>query len=102
MKKIITITILLISCTLMGCVYVPDVQQGNIIDKSAAQKLHTGMTKDQVRELLGDPVLTNCFDENYWTYYYTMQKNGGKIKEQYLNLYFTNNRLIKIDGRLQQ
>lgn len=101
MKKIITIITLMILCPLMGCVYVPDVQQGNIIDKSAVNKLHTGMSKEQVRNLLGDPVLTNSFDKNYWTYYYTMQKNGGKIKEQFLNLYFTNNKLTKTNGWLQ-
>jgi outer membrane protein assembly factor BamE len=96
MKKILLIITVL---TLTGCFmrpYVPDVQQGNVVDKTDVAKVQTGMSKDQVRDLLGVPVLASPFDKDCWTYAYTMQKDGGKITKQTVTLYFDNNKVTQI------
>jgi outer membrane protein assembly factor BamE len=97
MKKIFTIVALL---TLTGCFmrpYVPDIQQGNVVDKAAVAKLQTGMTKSEVQDILGAPVLVSPFDKDCWTYAYTIQKNGGKITKQDITLYFADGKLTQIN-----
>ena len=102
MRKLFIITLILIlGCiTLAGCKnfgpYQVDVQQGNVLEQSSLKKLHLGMTKDEVRATFGAPVLSDTFDDNYWTYVYTNQINGGKVEMKKLNLTFKNNELQKI------
>lgn len=96
MKKI---TLLFLLCLFaVGCIkpHVPDIQQGNILDQTAISNLKIGMTKEDVSNVLGSPVLTNLFDNNCWTYAYTNQINGGKITIQNVTLYFKDNRLVSI------
>lgn len=102
MKKLITIILIGMCCVFNGCClkpYKPDVQQGNIIDPIKVQQLKLGMSKEQVCSILGDPVLDNAFDRDYWTYTYTKQKNGGIIQVKQLRLQFRNNGLIQINGK---
>lgn len=98
----IAITLLFSSLTLLGCSHNPfrpyrvNVQQGNILEPQTVQKLHLGMTKHEVEDLLGSPVLSNSFADNHWTYIYTNQINGGKIEKKQLLLYFVRDGLAKI------
>jgi len=97
MKKLILITLAL---CLTGCFLRPhkvDVQQGNVWPKEAVQQLHVGMSKIEVEALLGTPLLTNSFNDYYWTYVYTNQVNGGKITKKTLVLRFDKNRLASIE-----
>ncbi|KPJ67435.1 MAG: hypothetical protein AMJ43_04025 [Coxiella sp. DG_40] len=102
MRKIIAkISVLVICLGLTGCLlkpYVPSVQQGNIIDQSAVNKLRYGMNKEQVCFLLGEPVLVDVFNNDYWTYVYTKQVNGGKITKKSLDLNFRDNKLVTINN----
>ena len=100
MKKFTRTLILIISSLLMGCFLHPhkvDVQQGNTLSPIAIQQLHLNMKKSEVQDLLGAPLLLNTFDDNSWTYAYTNQVNGGKIVKKSVVLYFSNNRLSKIE-----
>jgi outer membrane protein assembly factor BamE len=101
MKRTITkITVLIVCLGLTGCLlkpYVPPVQQGNIINQSAINKLHYGMNKEQVYSLLGEPILINVFNNDYWTYVYTKQVNGGKITKKSFDLNFRGNKLVTIN-----
>lgn len=105
MKKIITkIGVLIICLSITGCLlkpYVPPVQQGNIINQSAVNKLHYGMNKEQVYSLLGEPILIDVFNNDYWAYVYTKQVNDGKITKRSLNLRFKNNKLVTINSDLE-
>ena len=53
-----------------GCLYRMDIRQGNFLDPSQVIRLENGMTKSQVRFLLGTPQLPNGFDNDRWNYYY--------------------------------
>jgi outer membrane protein assembly factor BamE (lipoprotein component of BamABCDE complex) len=80
---------------LFGCYpYKVDVQQGNIIDKKNLSQLHPGISKSEVKALLGTPVLADPFDTDVWLYAYTKQINGGKIDKKKLILKFRNDKLI--------
>lgn len=99
MFKKILILVLFSGC-LMGCFrpYVVDVQQGNIVDQAKLNSLTMGMTKQEVRNLLGTPVLVDVFDQDCWTYAYTKQIHGGKIATKVVNLYFVEDHLTNIQN----
>ncbi len=83
----------LFSLGLCGCVYHPDVQQGNIITNKDLRALHKGMTADEVRSLLKDPILENIYADNRMVYVYTFQHEHEKMTEKRLIVYFRNHRV---------
>lgn len=93
MKKIVLAGIILgtlLGCSKMPFVYRPDIQQGNIISQEAVQQLKPGMPADQVRYLMGNPVLVNALDSNRWDYVYTYQPGKGEMKVQRVIVHFQN------------
>lgn len=63
-----------------GCVYKPDVQQGNVITDKDVSAIHKGMTANQVRFKLGDPILTNIYADNRVVYVYSFQHGHHKMQ----------------------
>jgi outer membrane protein assembly factor BamE len=55
---------------LSGCVYELDVQQGNKLEPGDVEKVEVGMTRNQVRFLLGTPVVADVFHKDRWDYVY--------------------------------
>lgn len=83
-----------------ACVYVADVQQGNVIDKEELDQLKVGMTKKQVKFLLGSPIIIDTFHKNRWDYVYTFRKGDNYILEnRRMILLFKGNKLAKIDNQ---
>jgi outer membrane protein assembly factor BamE len=78
--------------------YKVDLQQGNVITQDMMAKLKPGMSKSQVRFILGSPPVTDMFHANRWDYVYIL-KVSGKVKEQRkLTLFFDNDQLTRVAG----
>ena len=90
--------ILASSVAACGLVYVPDVQQGNLLDKKTVDQLQPGMTKRQVLVLMGSPSVNSPFSQNEWAYVSTQQHRGGDIKIHTLKLTFNNDVLVRTEG----
>jgi outer membrane protein assembly factor BamE len=58
---------------LSGCVYRLDIQQGNYLEGKSVDQLQVGMTRTQVRYLLGTPMVPDIFDRDRWDYLYYFQ-----------------------------
>src|SRR5688572_26287847 len=58
---------------LSACVYRMDIQQGNLLDAEQVDQLEVGMTRSQVRFLLGTPMVIDAFDANRWDYIYSLR-----------------------------
>lgn len=88
--------IFLVFTILGGCVYHLPIQQGNIItNKDVGSFLHKGMTKGQVRAVLGTPVLVNIFFNNRMVYVYTFQRSyDQKMQLTHLIIYFSDNNRV--------
>ena len=78
--------------------YRPDVQQGNFISQEMMQQLKIGMTPEQVRFVLGTPLVTDVFHENRWDYPFRLQKGNGEVISSRVTVHFENNRVSRIDG----
>ncbi|MDG2917659.1 outer membrane protein assembly factor BamE [Bisgaard Taxon 10/6] len=80
MKIKLILTALCMSFVVSACstvekvVYRIDVPQGNYLEKSTVDKLQVGMTREQVKYLLGTPVLQDPFSTQTWYYVYLQQK----------------------------
>jgi len=81
--------------------YRPNLQQGNVIEQDMVNKLQPGMTKAQVRNLMGTPVLTDSFHQDRWDYFYSMLTTGGDYEERRMTLFFSEGVLVGIDGNLR-
>ncbi len=82
-------------------VYKQDIQQGNTIDQKMVNQLKMGMSKRQVRFVLGTPLLVDLFHEERWDYIFTMKKSREPLERKAISLYFEEDHLIKIRGDLQ-
>ena len=92
MFKALFITLFL-SLTLSACVYKMNVQQGNVITDEAVAKIHTGMSLEDVRALLGDPLLNNVYHDNRILYIYTMRQGHHVMTRRDLAIYFMNDKV---------
>ena len=84
-----------------GClsVYKVEVQQGNVLSQDMIDKLKPGMTRSQVRFVLGTPLITDSFHPNRWDYYYYLRGSKEKNGEsQRLTLIFRNDTLVSVRG----
>lgn len=93
---------LLASCALKEKIspYKLDTQQGHVLAPDAVARLKTGMTKAQVRFLLGTPLVNDLFNPDRLYYIYRNQKGGGPIERGGLALYFEQNKLVRFDSDL--
>ena len=95
------IPLILSACVLVaGCslVYRIDVQQGNYVTEDAVQKLKNGMTKAEVRSVLGTPLLIDAFHANRWDYYFSNVKGGKAQEGKRFTVMFENDKMVSFGG----
>ncbi len=82
-----------------GCVYRMTVQQGNYLDPKQVSQLQVGMTRSQVRFLLGTPMLPDAFDRDRWDYLY-YQKIGRlkKADQRRLTVFFVEEKVERVEN----
>jgi outer membrane protein assembly factor BamE len=74
-RATLVLTLLLVTTLgAVGCVYRPNIQQGNMLKVEDVDQVTVGMTRSQVRYLLGTPMLADPFDPQRWDYIYTLQR----------------------------
>jgi outer membrane protein assembly factor BamE len=81
-----------------------DIQQGNFVSREMVAQLREGMaqkdgvTRDQVRFVLGTPLLTDIFHADRWDYVFRLKKSSGEVISSHVSVFFQNNRLTRIEG----
>jgi len=73
--------------------YRPDVHQGNIITQEMVDQLRQGMSREQVRFMLGTPLLTSEFHKDRWDYPYYLNPLKGQVQIRRLTVHFKDNKL---------
>ena len=74
------------------------IQQGNVITQQMIDKLQPGMTKSQVRFVLGTAVMDDPLNQDRWDYIYTIQIAGGNTLRKVLSVYFVEDQLSHFVG----
>jgi outer membrane protein assembly factor BamE len=81
-----------------GCVYRPDIQQGNFLELKDVDQVTEGMTRSQVRYLLGTPMISDPFEAQRWDYVYTLKRGRSrKIDRSHFVVYFADDKVTKVD-----
>lgn len=75
-----------------------DIQQGNVITQDMLDKLQPGMTRSQVRFVLGTPLLVDPFRNDRWDYFYSLSKQGDRVEQRQLRVYFKDDRMVRYEG----
>ena len=78
--------------------YRVNVQQGNFISSEMLAKIQPGMTKEQVRFVLGTPLLTDMFHANRWDYLFRLQKTNGAITTNRVTVFFKENVVERVSN----
>lgn len=100
---------LLAAClALTGCKSVPelpgvtpyrmDIQQGNYVSQDMVDQLKPGMSREQVRFVLGTPLVTDIFHSDRWDYVYYREPARGKREQRRLVVRFENDKLKSVEG----
>lgn len=93
--RILLALVLLLSS---ACVYRVDVQQGNLLEASDIDAVKVGMTRSQVRFLLGTPVVDDFFHNDRWDYIYYFRKGRNRRADRrWMIVYFDDDLVRSID-----
>jgi outer membrane protein assembly factor BamE len=83
---------------LSGCVYRMNIQQGNYLEGRTVDQLQVGMTRSQVRYLLGTPMVPESFDKERWDYlYYFKRGRVHRVQERHLIVWFKDDKVAKFE-----
>ena len=98
---------LLAGCSVLGTympvveqfgVYKLDINQGNYIAQDQVDRLRAGQTRQQVRTILGTPLVTSPFRPDQWNYVYEFKRQGRDLEHRNLTVYFVSDKLARWEG----
>ncbi|RZL64111.1 MAG: outer membrane protein assembly factor BamE [Variovorax sp.] len=78
--------------------YKVEVVQGNFVSKEQVDALKAGMSRQQVREILGTSLLTDVFHADRWDYVFTIRRQGVEPQQRRLTLFFNGEVLDRFSG----
>lgn len=104
-KRLLTLVLVSNLAMLSGCanwefpwVYRLNIDQGNIITQEKVNQLKPGMSREQVKFVMGSPLLTDTFHDDRWDYLYTLRDREGNTTEQRLSVFFADEKLARLSG----
>jgi len=95
---------LVLGLALAGCSWLPnpvyklDINQGNYITQDQVDKLKVGQTRQQVRAVLGTPLVADAFHATRWDYVYEFQRQGRTLEHRQFTVYFVDDKLARWEG----
>lgn len=78
--------------------YKVEVVQGNFISKEQVEQLKPGMSRQQVRDALGTPLVASVFHADRWDYVFTLKRKGVQAQARKLTVHFKGNELERFEG----
>lgn len=94
----ILLALTLSSCSLFSIQRL-EIEQGNIITTEKVNQLHRGMSEEEVKDIMGTPLMTTFFTPNRMEYIYTLQKSNQQRLQKRVICIFQNGRLQEIIQR---
>jgi outer membrane protein assembly factor BamE len=78
--------------------YRAEVVQGNFVSREQVEALKPGMTRQQVREILGTSLLADVFHADRWDYVFTIRRQGIEPQQRHLTVHFNGDLLDRFEG----
>jgi len=79
-------------------VYKLDINQGNYLSQDMVDRLRVGQTRQQVRLILGTPLVASPFHANRWDYVYEFKRQGQQLEHRTFAVYFVDDKLARWEG----
>jgi outer membrane protein assembly factor BamE len=98
---LVVLSLLSVSCSSAIPSFKPykmDIQQGNVVTSKMMLQLRPGMSKSQVRFIMGTPLIQDPFHSNRWDYFYEMRKGGKVVEQRHVILDFEKEALVRVRG----
>ncbi|MGH8460626.1 MAG: outer membrane protein assembly factor BamE [Stenotrophobium sp.] len=97
--RVILILALALGLGACSLIYKLPTRQGNVLEQKQLDQLKLGMTRDQVKFLIGTPVAASPFTHDHWDYIGYYRSPRGQVSDRLVTLYFDNdNKLTRMDG----
>ncbi|MEM6485403.1 MAG: outer membrane protein assembly factor BamE [Pseudomonadota bacterium] len=90
----------LASCGFVGFpgVYKINIEQGNLVTQEMIDQLQPGMSRRQVRFIMGSPLIEDTFDTSRWDYPYVIRNGNNVIRQAKVSVHFDGDSLARIGG----
>ncbi len=75
-----------------------DIMQGNVVTQELAAQVKPGMSREQVRDILGSPLLTSPFHAERWDYVFTLRRQGVEPQRRSVVAWFKDGKLERLDA----
>ena len=75
-----------------------DVRQGNYVNQDMVSQLKRGMSRDQVRFVLGSPLVVDMFRKDRWDYVYRFKPGSGAAEQRVISVFFVDEQLHHVEG----
>jgi len=75
-----------------------EVVQGNFVSKEQVQALRAGMSRNQVKDILGTPLIASVFHSDRWDYAFTIVRKGTQPQQRQLSVYFKDDVYVRFEG----
>jgi outer membrane protein assembly factor BamE len=106
MRNFFIIPLIFISILLSACgsavpkmkPFKMEIQQGNVVTSKMLLQLRPGMTKSQVKFIMGTPLIVDSFHSNRWDYFYQMRQSGKVTEQRRVILDFEKELLARVRG----
>lgn len=96
-KPLISILLLAMMLSSVSC-FQASLSQGNLIKQEDLDQVETGMTRNQVRFLLGTPMIDDPFHTERWDYVYYLKLGGDKATfKRWVSIYFEGDKVSRIE-----
>lgn len=95
------LVLILVALSLTGCLYRPDLRQGDHISQAELDQLRPSLSKHEVQQIMGTPALTPVFELEEWNYTYAYldgKHRDETLKFKTLTLYFKNGKLVSYES----
>jgi outer membrane protein assembly factor BamE len=97
-RPLLLVLAIVIATVAAGCVYRPTIQQGNLLKVEDVDQVTTGMTRSQVRYILGTPMISDPFDPQRWDYVYTLKRGRDeKMDRAHFIVYFEGDKVSRVE-----
>jgi len=78
--------------------YRVEVVQGNFVSKEQVEALQKGMSREQVRQILGTPLVSSVFHNDRWDYVFSLRRQGVEPQQRRLTVYFKDDMMERAEG----
>ncbi len=75
-----------------------DIVQGNVVTKEMLAQLKPGLTRNQVRDLLGTPLLTDPFHAARWDYVFSIRRPGAEAQRRNVTVHFEGDAVSRVEA----